>query len=210
MKPQVWYDSELAGFLFVLVFFWLMLFRIEKEGGSWEPFLRQHKGKILIVWVLSAAFFPVMGLIAQFFDRMPLAATAWELAPRRSFIREIARRVQFEADAQTRLRKNCREVEVGRLLFRMEKRGLRFYPSGEDGGKLGFVGRENDSWLEDIDRSVQGLIQLLPGTPPLPVIEVRELYDSHGHFANPFSLPGQSQPENYDQHLGQHDAMQIR
>ena len=189
MKPQVWYDSELLLLLFVLVFFWLSLFRIEKEaGGSWGTFLKQHKGKILFIWVLAAAFFPIMGLIAQFFDRLPLAATAWELAPRRPFIREITRRVQFEASAQTSLRENCREDNVGRLLFRREKGGLRFNPLAQDGRRLSFVGEDDDAWLYDIEKSVKRLAQLLPGSPPLPVIEVRELYDSHGNFTNPFSL----------------------
>ena len=188
MLLQGWGNSELLAFLLVLAFAWLTMFRIEKEGGggSWSPFLRQHKGKIVIALVLTAAFFPIVGLIAQFFDRLPLAAAAWELAPRRPFIREITERVQFEAEAQAKLRANSREVGIGALRFRIDKGKSppSLLAEGDSASHLA----PGYAWFNAAGRSVASLAQLLPGSPPLPVIELRALYDSHGHFDNPFAL----------------------
>ncbi|MBU1106728.1 MAG: hypothetical protein KKB51_08695 [Candidatus Riflebacteria bacterium] len=130
------------------------------------------KNWLKLVWVvvLALAFFPVLGLIAQFSGSMPLAALAFEQAPRWLIGRADVDRLAYEAAAQADLLRNCREIAAGRLRLRLSPDVLA------------------EDWKNSASAAVERLSQLLPGSPPLPVIEMRGLFDSYGCFNNPFSL----------------------
>lgn len=182
------YLSEALALIVLMGFALLSLFKLEKTNSVFAPYLRNRKLRIAVAIFMSLFFFPVVALIAQFFDMQSLAAKAWELSPKRRYFAEIRQRVIFDAETQAELRRNFREIKVGDLRIRLKKgRSERGHPaeriiSGSSDGS------EANSWSADLKASLDRLAKLLPGSPPLPVIEVRELYDSHGYFNNLFSL----------------------
>ncbi|PKL45460.1 MAG: hypothetical protein CVV41_00255 [Candidatus Riflebacteria bacterium HGW-Riflebacteria-1] len=130
----------------------------------------KHWLKLLWVAVLALVFFPVAGLIAQFCGLLSLAAAAFELSPRWLISQNEVERISYEAAGQNELREACQEVNVGRLRFRL--------PADEP----------VEDWVGSTTAVIDRLAQLLPGSPPLPAVEMRELFDTYGRFDNPFTL----------------------
>lgn len=118
----------------------------------------------------SIAFFPVIGLIAQFAGNLPLAACAYSHSPGFIIGTTEFERIAFEADSQTELLANCNKINAGPLKLRLN------------------CEQDSSRWENSAKASISELTRLLPGNPPLPVIETRALFDSHGRMDNPFTL----------------------
>jgi len=182
------YLTEALGLIVLMAFLLAELFNQEKANSMIAPLLKNRKLKIVVAIFMSLFFYPVVALIAQFFDMQSMAATAWEFAPNRSYFAAVKQRTIFDADTQTELRKRFREIKVGDLRIRLQNGHLGRELPAERIISGSYANADAKLWAADLNAALARLIKLLPGSPPLPVIEVHELYDSHGYFNNLFAL----------------------
>ncbi len=126
--------------------------------------------KIAGILVAAMLFYPVLGLVGRFSGSLNQEFQAARYSPRFIISRSQVERLAFEKQARDDLLKNCSQAGAGRLK-------LRLAPD-----------LDRQLWQEKAELMLAGLENLLPGKPPLPDLEARNLYDNYGRFDNFFTV----------------------
>lgn len=129
-----------------------------------------HRWSVGCTIILAAVFFPILALLAGFAGRLQLAAWAWAQAPSCLASPATVEKAIYEAEGQRNLHNRCLEINTGGIAVRVP------------------TDCNIDICSEFAEAAILRLSQLFPGSPPLPVIELRPLYDTLGKFDNPFTL----------------------
>lgn len=126
-----------------------------------------------LLLVPALLFFPVLGLLAQFSGNLQLAAFAYERSSSWIVSSSEVERLNYEAAAQ-------QELQLSGTLFQAGPLKLRLATDASD--------LTVNMWQQSAICAVNELSRLLPGNPPMPMVETRRLYDNYGRMDSFFYL----------------------
>ena len=126
--------------------------------------------KIAGILIATMLFYPALGLLGRFSGSLTLEFQAARYSPRFIISHSQVERLAFEKQARDDLLKSCCQVDAGGLK-------LRLAPD-----------LDCRLWRERAELIVSQLESLLPGKPPMPDLETRNLYDNYGRFDNFFTV----------------------